>query len=327
VRVTFNENANGQAQVVQEDEYYSFGLRSPKYDNSNGNRYLYNSKELQIDLANQYDYGARFYDPVIGRWNVIDPLAEKSRRFSPYDYGVDNPIRNIDPDGMRSGRSDDETVKMLNQITDETDQIETVLEDSPNDPQYGTTDVTSDTNDRSINGDDQSDKSNPFEKNIKKEILGGGPGGILNNAHISGFYDTRVIGSNYSGNVSGLGFTAIVTTITNDGEESVRVIPIVIGEANFSVPMFRSADKNIAPLDKTLSSLLFQMSYNNAIDEMDELLHNGLAPRLETISEYELRTDFINLVKANMSYNIPGSSFNGYYVKGAAANSAQFYNQ
>ena len=92
-------------QVLEENNYYPFGMLNAQLSapgiTDPINNYKYNGKELQKELSLQWlDYGARFYDPQIGRWTTPDPLSEVNRKWSPYRYGYDNPIRFIDPDGM-----------------------------------------------------------------------------------------------------------------------------------------------------------------------------------------------------------------------------------
>lgn len=97
VRASIYRNpSSGNIETIQQDNYYAFGLR--KLAQAGTNKYLYNGKELQDELG-QYDYGARFYDPVVGRWNVIDNKSESYESISPYVYAVNDPINAIDPDG------------------------------------------------------------------------------------------------------------------------------------------------------------------------------------------------------------------------------------
>lgn len=87
--------------------YYPFGLTHKGYNNviQGGNglaqQFKFGGKEYNQELGlDWYDVSARNYDPALGRWMNIDPLAEQMRRHSPYNYAFDNPIFFVDPDGM-----------------------------------------------------------------------------------------------------------------------------------------------------------------------------------------------------------------------------------
>ena len=89
--------------VMQITHYYPFG--TPYADpstilNASLQPYKYNGKELdRMHGLDTYDYGARQYAPILGRWDRMDPLCEKYYSISPYAYCGGNPVNRIDPDG------------------------------------------------------------------------------------------------------------------------------------------------------------------------------------------------------------------------------------
>ncbi len=108
IRLSYFKNTSGSAEVLEENNFYPFGLKHEGYNAQAGNpsyNYQYNGKELQKETG-WSDYGARMYMSDIGRWGVIDPLSETSRRFTPYNYAYNNPIRFIDPDGRKAQSPD-----------------------------------------------------------------------------------------------------------------------------------------------------------------------------------------------------------------------------
>jgi len=132
----------GTLKIVDEHHYYPFGLRHEVHYPSSRNRdfrvaeglgggqvgepvtlvnvtktayqYKFGAKELQDELGlDWYDYGARNYDPALGRWMNVDPLAEKFVGISSYNYAANNPVIYIDPDGKDIYRFDKKTGELI----------------------------------------------------------------------------------------------------------------------------------------------------------------------------------------------------------------------
>ena len=96
-RTVVNENGT----LEQVTHYYPFGgIMGDITYNASTQEYKYNGKEFDHTHGlDWYDYGARNYDAVLGQWSSFDGKAEDYQYVSPYAYALNNPVKNIDPDG------------------------------------------------------------------------------------------------------------------------------------------------------------------------------------------------------------------------------------
>ncbi len=109
VRLSYKDaNKDGsisQSEIIQEKNYYPFGLTHKGYNDilrGRNHTYGFGSKEEQDEIGLEWlDFGFRNYDSSLGRWMNIDNLAENYFNYSPYTYTANNPIYYIDPDGQQ----------------------------------------------------------------------------------------------------------------------------------------------------------------------------------------------------------------------------------
>jgi RHS repeat-associated protein len=186
VRVCFADLANdGTITVTQERSYYPFGLamQGLNYDSVQPspyyaytvNEYKYNHKEFQEFFGLQwYDYGARFYDPQLGRWHSIDPLCELGRRWSPYSYAFNNPLKFTDPDGKWGNEADDPSNSTIKETqTAEQDFKEmTATKDDGDQNQSNGIEPVSDKNKKNISKVSWGETSGLYPVNVKKNSKG-----------------------------------------------------------------------------------------------------------------------------------------------------------
>ena len=110
--------ADEQGNVEEVNDYYPFGGLMSTSSRWSVQPYKYNGKELETAGGlNWYDYGARRYDPVLGRWNGVDPSCEKYYSWSPYTYCKNNPVLRVNPDGK-----DDYVITSSGRLFNETSQ-------------------------------------------------------------------------------------------------------------------------------------------------------------------------------------------------------------
>ncbi|MEQ8359414.1 MAG: DUF6443 domain-containing protein [Cytophagales bacterium] len=112
VDVYFDDMSISQTKspVLQYNEYYPFGMQTMNSwtREDTQNQFLYNSATELNGSTGMYDLAFRNYDPVLGRFAQVDPLADMFGSLSPYHYADNSPIVYNDPDGLKKTKKEKE---------------------------------------------------------------------------------------------------------------------------------------------------------------------------------------------------------------------------
>ncbi|WP_281335983.1 DUF6443 domain-containing protein [Flavobacterium eburneipallidum] len=177
---------NTTSEIVEENNYYPFGLKHKDSNNvvtstNPGQKYKYNGKELQDELGlNVYDMDARNYDPALGRFMNIDPMAESYYQHTPYNFVGSNPIIRTDPTGM-DWYTDEKGNQTYNKDLTK-DNASSILNSDKNEKYSGTTATENVSNDEgsytlSYNADGSISSSNTTRSTTNDGIRVFGVGG------------------------------------------------------------------------------------------------------------------------------------------------------
>ncbi|MCK4664668.1 MAG: RHS repeat-associated core domain-containing protein [Bacteroidales bacterium] len=268
VRVAFTDDGQGTALELSEDSYYPFGMTMGglSYVSSNlaSQNYKYNGKEEQNEHGYlMSDYGFRHYDKRLGRWFVVDPMAEIYYSWSPYVYALNNPVRFIDPDGQApqepptnqsySLMNNTRTEKVMKLIT-LTTSIENQTTEIILNNYYGDNDVSIDekinvTKEISKNINCKINDKNSLEMNINGE-LSGSSDNIKDNIK-NGAKDVAVWGA-------GEAVGQVVKTVV--GSVASTIVGVVLNTVS-PVKLGKGDTKN--SLYKSMSSSAIQKAINN----------------------------------------------------------------